>query len=367
MELFRIRIWEEAIVFMVMHMPFELKEREDFNYHFHFDHYKLENFIHRTNHEWDFLPEEIPVELGVAKVTKEKTLLFNNAGILFFGIKPFKFIPQAYVTCVRYQGSGKAFVIDRKDFNGSLIEQVTEAESFVRRHTRLAYHFYGFTRTDREEYPYEAIKEAILNAVSHRNYEMENTGIFVNVYDDRVEVISPGSVPDNLTLDEIMGTSHPRNPKIVELLHECHLVEKVGSGLKRMDELMVLHGLAKPVYAINRAFFQITFLGPKDKLVQTTTVKQIDLRKEGLNERQIKALNHFQEAGQFSFKEYWEFIDSASTHPGKQMTQRDLGALVKKGMIIKNGRGKNVSYAFQNVSYPEKMYPKMYPKQEHKS
>ncbi len=232
-----------------------------------------------------------------------------------------------------------ASVIDRKDLEDDLFSLVAEAEAFVKRHTRLAYLFDGFNRVDIQEYPYDAIKEAIINAVCHRDYSSLNN-IFVNVFDDRVEVISPGNIPDGLTFKEVYGESHPRNFKILELFRKAKYIEKLGSGFKRMEELMMIHGLKKPEFSTNPASFKAVFFGPKEKILELVKRSNVlDLRDLGLNDRQIKTLNLLQKQKVITSKQYAEKfgIDERSA-------RRDLEKLVEISYVEKIGKTKASKY-----------------------
>jgi len=317
---------------------FDEKEVEGFNLEFDFDQQKFNRFLLRAGIELDVVKEQALYELGCGK-PKGAELIPNNACVLFFAIKPENHIEQNYITCVRYQGNSMASVIDRKDFYGDLIDLIDDAEAFVKKHTRLAYRFEGFKRIDVEEYPYSAIREAIINAICHRSYEEKNN-IFVNVFDDRIEVISPGSIPGNLTLKEVYGISHPRNYRIVELFRKAGLIEKLGSGLKRMEELMLFHGLKKPEYEANQAHFKVTFHGPKEKLLKMVKpVGELNLKDLGLNDRQIKILKILHESGSLTRKEYEDKLSTS-----KVTAFRDLRELEQKGMIKTEGKGKQTRY-----------------------
>src|SRR3989344_4797192 len=180
--------------------PFDGQSAEAFSIEFDTDETKFTRILAKAKMDLDTPHEQAMYELGCGTFDGKK-FVANNTGILLFGRKPQERFPQAYVTCVRYHGNSMAKVIDRKDHYGDLFSMADEAESFVKRHTRLAYLFDGFNRRDIEEYPYDAIKEAIINAVCHRDYEIQNN-IFVNVFDDRVEVFSPGNIPNNQTIKQ---------------------------------------------------------------------------------------------------------------------------------------------------------------------
>ena len=312
--------------------------REDFNLDFDFDETKFNSFLARAGLPLDSVKEQVLYELSLGKLFNNKFVV-NTAGVLFFALNPQQFVSQSFVCCVRYQGNSMASIIDRKDLAGDLVFLVDESEAFVKRHTRLAYKFDGFKRIDIEEYPYDAVKEAVINAVCHKDYFSQNN-VFVNVFDDRIEVISPGSIPNNLTLKEVYGTSNPRNYKIVELFKRIHFIEKLGSGLKRMDELMLLHGLKKPVYEINTAFFKVFFYGPKERILELVKPSnETDLRELGLNKLQVKALSFLQKKGLSTRKDLQEFLGTT-----KKTTTRYIKELIEKGFIKRQGESKKVKY-----------------------
>lgn len=299
---------------------------------------KVETFIEKAgieaNPDEDFL-----LDLGVGE-TLNSGFVLNVAGILFFSKEPKKYLRQNVVSCIRYQGNNKVSVIDRKDFSSDLLSAVNEAETFVKKNTRIASKIVGFKRVDVEEHPYEAVREAIINAVSHRDYSFDKTHVFVNIFDDRIEVFSPGPIPHGLRLREVQGKSFPRNYLIHSLFEKVHFVERSGSGLGRMEILMEKHGLKKPFYEAGKASFQVTFFGPRDKILDLIKDSRVtDLRGLGLNERQIKVLNYLQEKGGLARSSIQEFLGTT-----KKTVTRDLNRLIKKGFVKREGVSKSAKY-----------------------
>ena len=125
----------------------EKQINKEFNLEFDLDALKLSKFLGKHENKPEYIKEQELYELGLGKPDREDFKL-NNAGILFFAREPQKFIEQSYITCVRYHGNGMANIIDRKDLYGDLFTLVDDAESFVKRHTRLAYKFEDFKRID---------------------------------------------------------------------------------------------------------------------------------------------------------------------------------------------------------------------------
>lgn len=325
---------------------FDKKLVRDFDFESDFDEQKLRNFLKKANMPLDLTPEQALLKLGCGgHINNQFTI--NNAGILFFAHEPERFIGESYITCVRYHGNSKVSAIDRKDLHGDLLTLVDEAEKFVKRNTRLAFKVQGFKRIDIEEYPYDAIREAIINAVCHKNYNWGNIP-FVNIFDSKIEVISTGSIPNGLTLKDVEGKSVPRNPVIAKLFRKAGYIEKPGTGLKRMAELMMMKGLRKPVFDASRAFFEVVFYGPGDRILDLVKpYNVIDLRDLGLNIRQIKTLNYLQEHKVITSQEYAKRFGI-----NDRTARRDLEKLAGIGYVEKYGKTKATQYLF-----PENLPP----------
>ena len=130
-------------------------------------------------------------------------MLFRNAGVLFFARNVRHFFPQAYITCLLAKGKDKVHILDRKDFDGGLVADIENALRFIERNTRTAYRIEGLKRQNIPEYPMKALREAITNAVMHRDWFFDGANVFVEIYTDRIEVVSPGSLPKGLTLADL--------------------------------------------------------------------------------------------------------------------------------------------------------------------
>lgn len=204
----------------------------------------------------------------ISKVLPEKELLknigvlsdgdeFKNAGILFFAKDTSKFLPHAMITCVLYKGITKAHIIDRKDFGKDIISNYENTISFIRQHLKIGYRFEGFgPRKEIMEIPERALKEALINAICHRDYSERGAVIMIDIYDDRVEISNPGGL---IIKERDFGKkSLSRNPLIFSLMQMQGLVEKAGSGIARMREEMAGAGLPGPEFEFT-TFFTVTF------------------------------------------------------------------------------------------------------------
>jgi len=185
-------------------------------------------------------------------------LVFRNAGVLFFARNVRHFFNQAYITCLLAKGADKVHILDRKDFDGGIVADIEDAMRFIDRNTRTAYRIERLQRENIPEYPMKALREAITNAVMHRDWFIEGANVFVEVYTDRIEVVSPGGLPKGMTLADLGRKSVRRNALIADLLHRIDFIEKAGTGIKRIRDEVREQGCPEPVFE-NNGFFTAIF------------------------------------------------------------------------------------------------------------
>jgi ATP-dependent DNA helicase RecG len=190
------------------------------------------------------------------------------AGLLAFGKYPQAFEPQLVITYVQYYGTtetektprGERF-LDNKKFEGPLPDMVEEAVRYVQAAIRKSSLIEGLFRRDIPEYPEEAIREAVVNAVAHRDYSPYVRGSYVQIrlFADRLEVQSPGGLYGNVTEDTLEEEQSTRNRVLMRLLEDLHLVENRGSGIRAMVEAMRRANLEPPRFRDRRTSFWVTF------------------------------------------------------------------------------------------------------------
>jgi len=206
--------------------------------------------------------EDVLVNIEAAERSGAK-LLFRNAGVLFFAKNVRHFFNQAYVTCLLAKGTDKVHILDRKDFAGGIVADIEDSLRFIERNTRTAYRIEGLRREDVPEYPMKALREAITNAVIHRDWFMEGANVFVEIYTDRIEISSPGGLPKGMKFSDLGRKSIRRNALLANMLHRITFIEKAGTGIKRMrDEARAQHCPA-PVFEENGFFTAIFYPNPE--------------------------------------------------------------------------------------------------------
>lgn len=273
------------------------------------------------------------------KTIKEKNgeLKPTNTAILFFGKNPQDYIPQSEIRIARFKGTMRIEFIDSKEIIGPIYEMLDEVEAFFKRNTRLANKIVEFKRVDIPEYPFEAIREAVVNAIAHRDYTRRGAPIKISIFDDRVEVDNPGGLLPGLNIRNLEGVHETRNDKICSIFHETKDMERYGTGIIKMKNLMKEHGLKPPVLSQPGNFFKVTFYGPGDKILDLVPSipkeRQVDLKELGLNDRQIEVLKLVVNKKQnITIQKYADMFNISD-----KTAKRDIKKLVEVEMIEKVG------------------------------
>ena len=146
--------------------------------------------------------------------------------------------------------------MDRKDLDGGLLENLEQAEIFLLKHLPVRYEIKGFDRIEHLEFPLEVLREGLVNALMHRDYAIRGGNIFVEIYPDRVAIVNPGGLPPGLSPADFGTKSVHRNPLIADLFFRARKVERVGTGIRRIHDLLSQAGCAEPEFRFT-AFFEL--------------------------------------------------------------------------------------------------------------
>jgi len=181
------------------------------------------------------------LRLNKVLVTANKTARVSNGGLLFFSHDPQEMFPQAAVRLVWFEDAGMKTVKMDREFKGPLWRIVDEVEGFFGTNLRnIGEAYAGWKRGGWKEYPMLALREAITNALIHRNY-FDAAQIQISMFPDQIEIRNPGAFPPGVTVD---APEHkPRNPLICQYMYDMGYIEKYGSGILRMIESCKEHPL----------------------------------------------------------------------------------------------------------------------------
>ena len=165
--------------------------------------------------------------------------------------------------CARFKGTNMSVFLDRKEYTGDLFSQIEQAEIFIKNHLSLRAEIRGLKRYDYLEIPENAIREALVNAYVHRDYSNFGRNIKVAVYDDLVNIVSPGGLPNGLTeADLLQGRSEIRNRVLARVFRELGYIEHWGSGLQRIQQMCEEENWPTPEFVETGDFFDVKLYRP---------------------------------------------------------------------------------------------------------
>jgi ATP-dependent DNA helicase RecG len=226
-----------------------------------------------------------------------------------------------------FEGSVKAVFKDRREFTGSLLRQLTNIYEFIDRHNRTRSEIAGLYRTDKRDYPQEAVREALLNALVHRDYSFGDSTL-ISIFDDRIEFVSIGGLVTGISFDDMMlGISVARNRNLANVFYRLTLIEAYGTGVPKIMRNYEKFQ-AKPQIEVTGNAFKITLPNTNE------SSEKIFLSE---NERIVMELFKGRE---FVVRKDIEAVLSIS----QAMAVRLLKGLVNKGEIRTVGGGKNTRY-----------------------
>ena len=168
---------------------------------------------------------------------------------------------SAHVSCALFLGRTKSRILDRRDFHGDVPSMIEDAVAWILTKINVALIVRGVRREERPELPEEALREAVANAVAHRDYRSPGN-VQVYVFKDRVEVVSPGGLPEGMSKADLGAKSLPRNPLLFSMLYRMDVVEHIGSGIRRILDGCREHGVPEPVIDVSGQWVTVTFPRP---------------------------------------------------------------------------------------------------------
>jgi len=256
----------------------------------------------------------------------------TNASIILFGKDPQKYFINAVLRIVRLKN--QTTIVGDRLITGNLFNQVIYGEEAIKNFINVRYEIKKLEREEIWEYPLPAIREALINSLIHRDYFRFNVQTQIKIFDDYIWFYNIGGLPEGITIEELKKphSSVPRNPLIVHIFYLAGLIEEVGSGIGRIMDSLKLQDLPEPEFKEEMGGFSVRFY--KDICTEE------NLRKRGLNERQIKAVMYVKQRGKITNKDYQEL-----NNVKERMATIELAKLVEKGILRKSGTtGKGTFY-----------------------
>jgi len=270
------------------------------------------------------------------------------AAVLLFGSHPERFLVQSGLVVVRFAGTepgsgptGLPGYIRREDITGPLVHCIERGWQVVWEEMRKEARVISLIRDEIPEYPPFAVREAIVNAMAHRDWRVGGLRNQIRIFDDRIEVMSAGGFPGHITVENIVHEQFSRNPKTVKVLYQWNYIEELGIGVDRMIKAMVEAGHPPPEFATNGHTVTVTLWSSMRRKMAAIP----EAWKGRLNERQMNALQYVREHGSITNREYRELC-----HVGHAVAARELSELLRHGILIRQKGGRATSYTFRSLA-----------------
>jgi len=299
---------------------------------------KLRQFVKKAREERKLdVDEKEPTRNILKKLKLLKGVSLANAAILLFGRTPEKFFNQIGVKCIRFKGidvTGE--MLDFKEIENDLFTEVQEVEKFIFSNISLkAWIEEGeIKRQERWEYPPKAIREALVNAIVHRDYR-SSSKIQIRIFDDRIEFWNPGRLPEGWTVETLKEehTSEPFNPLIARMFFWIGYIEEVGTGTNKMIKWCREWGLPEPNFQTKSGNIVVIFR--KSKLTEEY------LERLGLDKKEMEIIQLMRERKKITSSDIQKKYGVS-----KDTANRWLNKLIKLNLVERKGKGKAIYYTF---------------------
>ncbi len=295
----------------------------------------IEKWQERQHREWTRSVDELLLEMGALTDKGDPTV----AGVLLFAARPQVFLPQSGLTFVKFIGKeprgedGHAGYGRREEITGPLPRIIQRAWQVVGEEMRTGATVTELERKERTEYPIPAVREALINAVAHRDYRLGGRRIEVRMFSDRMEITSPGGLPGFITVDNIVDEHFSRNPRLVSGLFQWGYIEELGLGVDLMIDEMTRAGHPPPEFRDRPYSFSVTLRNVIERPPQPDWAGRV-------TERQAKALNFVETRGRITNSEYRDLCPGLSA----ETLRLDLAELVDRGLLLKIGVKRGTYY-----------------------
>lgn len=289
----------------------------------------LYNTLHNIKNNLDLM---VLLGLGV------NSSIFNSAFILF-GEKPERVFPQMRLSIAVYAGVDKNTINERKNIDGNLFQIIEQTMSFLEKNIRISSQLNdkSMKRKMIPAYPKLAIREALLNAIVHRDYDSPDGGVSVSLFEDRIEFWNSGTLPNGIQIADLKvgHASRPRNPDIANVFLLTGYIELVGSGTIRILSQFKNSKLPEPKWTELSNGVLLTFRCKPKGTSKSAAEESI------LNERQIALLKKLPLGESISVAEY---LSSQSGDIQERQAREDVRTLVALGFLSKVGLAKSSRY-----------------------
>ena len=268
---------------------------------------------------------------------------FTNAGALFFRANEEDVLfRHAGIVCALYKGTDKSYILDAKEFNSDIVSNVEDALIFLKKHLRVSYKIEGLRRENVLELPEDALREAVVNAVCHRDYFEKGARVMVEIFDDRVDIVNPGGACKGITRENFGTVSITRNSVIASMLFRVDYIEQMGTGIMRMKNATRQARVAEPVFELS-GFFKVTF--KRNDISSPSSRQSVSNQPQAVaaTDRKKVVISHIENKGQAKASDFINVIGLSDSR-----VRALLREMVSDGIIEKVGNNRYAYYVLKS-------------------
>lgn len=307
----------------------------------------LDKFLVKAKESRNFdIDVKVSLKEALERLGLAKNGLLTNAAVLLFISKPQKFFPQAQIRCAKFKGNDiTQHFIDMAVFEGNIWQQIDETEKFILSNIKRAAWLKtgNMERTEHLEYPFDAIREALINSICHRDYRSSGN-VQVRIFDNSMEIWNPGKLPEGITIDLLKEnhTSKPRNRLIAKLLFLTKYIEQWGSGTNKMIKACINEGLPEPEFSEVGDDFRVC--------LTRSRINEILENPDLINSRQWKAIEYLRTKKFITSTNYAELFNCTD-----RTARTDLKGMFELGIVKKRKEGYQIHYSLSDAfrKFPE--------------
>jgi ATP-dependent DNA helicase RecG len=299
-------------------------------------------------------PEELLVHYRLAEKVNGQ-LRLTLAAVLLFAKDPTRWHPRCGMELIRWEGTERRTgaelnIVKRIRMEAPLVRLIEESHQTIQQHIPERQRLVDLFFEERLAYPAFAWQEAIVNAVAHRDYRLQGLGIEVHLFDDRMEVWSPGELVEPVTLEKLRNRERvhvSRNPRIVRVLTTFGYMRELGEGIPRMFEVMEREGLRPPEFRLEGGRFVVTLWSTP--IYRPETMRWLQrFEHQGLTRNQLRLLAYaYEHGGRFTSRAYQKLVGV-----DLYTASRDIKGLMRRGIVrLTYPRGR----VYEIIEEPEKV------------
>ena len=274
----------------------------------------------------------------------------KNAAIVLFGKDTLANYPQCELRMARFKDITRHEFLDSNIIHGNLFYLLEEGEIFAKRHIAIAAKITAgsFRRVETPQIPYDVIREALVNALCHRDYSMRGGSVSLAFYSNRIEISNSGGLQPGMTIEQIkQGYSNPRNQRVAFVLHKCGYIEHWGRGIDEIINGCVSAGLPEPIFKNNPMEFKVIFpLTDQALAIKASTTIKVP---PGLTTRQLEIMTVFiNQDKPLKVKELQELLENRYID---RMLRRELHTLKEKGLVSSKGHTNKTVWFLRKLNF----------------